>query len=301
MAATTGSFKPEIWSGKFTENFVESTSLTQIANTNYEGSISGKGSKVIIHQAPVVTSSAYTDGAAITYQDITGENVELLIDHSQYFAFHITDINKAQSDPKLVNEATSAAADAQRIAIEKHVYGTVLADMPAAVLLTNSGAAAGAKSGNINLGTLAAPVALTKTNVIEYLLNIGLVLDEQNIPEQGRNLLIPARMAALIKASDLKDASITGDATSVLRNGRLGMIDRFTLYTSNNLLAAQGAGVAWDVIACTKQALTFATQLSEVQYLDKMETTFKKGVRGLQLYGFKLENPKAMAYGRVSF
>ena len=64
---------------------------------------------------------------------------------------------------------------------------------------------------------------------------MGTVLDEANCPEQNRFLVIPAKMAGLIKQSDLKDASITGDGSTPLRNGRLGMIDRFTVYVSHNL------------------------------------------------------------------
>ena len=66
------------------------------------------------------------------------------------------------------------------------------------------------------------------------------MLDEQNIPEQGRWIVMPAWAAALIKASELRQAYLSGDQTSILRNGRLGMIDRFTLYVSNLLPKGRG-------------------------------------------------------------
>ena len=50
---------------------------------------------------------------------------------------------------------------------------------------------------------------------------MGTVLDEANCPEGDRFLVIPAKMAGLIKQSDLKDASITGDGSTPLRNGDL--------------------------------------------------------------------------------
>ena len=64
---------------------------------------------------------------------------------------------------------------------------------------------------------------------------MGTVLDEQNIPETGRWLVISLWFGGLIKKSDLANASISGDGVSLARNGRLGMIDRFTLYSSNLL------------------------------------------------------------------
>ena len=53
---------------------------------------------------------------------------------------------------------------------------------------------------------------------------MGTVLDEANCPEGDRFLVIPAKMAGN-QTVDLKDASITGDGSHPLRNGRLGMID----------------------------------------------------------------------------
>ena len=48
-------------------------------------------------------------------------------------------------------------------------------------------------------------------------------------------MIIDPATAAIIKNSDLKQAYLTGDAESPLRNGNIGMIDRFTVYVSNNL------------------------------------------------------------------
>ena len=70
------------------------------------------------------------------------------------------------------------------------------------------------------------------------------VMFEQNIPETGRWLVIPAWLAAMIKKSELRDVSLSGDGASMLRNGRLGMIDRFTLYMSNLLPSGTGGGLA---------------------------------------------------------
>jgi hypothetical protein len=74
--------------------------------------------------------------------------------------------------------------------------------------------------------------------VLNYIVDMGTVLDERNIPETGRWLVIPPWAAGMIKKSDLRNASISGDGSSLLRNGRLGMIDRFTLYASNLLPTA---------------------------------------------------------------
>ncbi|MBA1914630.1 hypothetical protein, partial [Escherichia coli] len=63
----------------------------------------------------------------------------------------------------------------------------------------------------------------------------GQVLDEQNIPEVGRWAVMPAWAGRMIKQSELRQAYLSGDSVSMLRNGRLGMVDRFTIYISNLL------------------------------------------------------------------
>ena len=84
--------------------------------------------------------------------------------------------------------------------------------------------------------------ATSHTYVLDFITQCGQVLDEANIPESGRWMVIPSWMASLIKQSDLRNASIAGDMTSVLRNGRLGEIDRFTLYYSNLLPTVDTSG-----------------------------------------------------------
>ena len=76
-----------------------------------------------------------------------------------------------------------------------------------------------------------------KIEIIDLLVRLGQVLDEKNIPRDGRWVVIPAWLSAQIKMSELRDASLTGDGTSILRNGRLGVVDRFTIYVSNLLPA----------------------------------------------------------------
>ena len=112
------------------------------------------------------------------------------------------------------------------------------------------------------------------------------MLDEQNIPETGRWLVIPPWVAALIKKSDLRNASISGDGVSLMRNGRLGMIDRFTLYSSNLLpTATEGATNAFRIFAGHPHGLTFASPDHQDGDDAFRERSFSTLLRGLQVYG----------------
>ena len=80
--------------------------------------------------------------------------------------------------------------------------------------------------------------------ILDAILRMGQVLDEQNIPEVGRWVVIPAWAATMIKQSELRQAYLSGDSVSMLRNGRLGMIDRFTLYGQTTTSIVQSAAVS---------------------------------------------------------
>ena len=74
-----------------------------------------------------------------------------------------------------------------------------------------------------------------QVELLDVLLRMGQVLDEQNIPEVGRWVVMPAWAGRQIKQSELRQAYLSGDSVTMLRNGRLGMVDRFTIYISNLL------------------------------------------------------------------
>ena len=306
--ANASGFIPEIWSGKLQVKFYKSTVLGEITNNDWEGEIKGQGDKVNIRTIPTITISNYSKGQNLTNQVPTSTPLELNIDKGKYFAVVLDDVDATQADVKLMDMFTNDASQQMKIAIDADVLGTVYADAASA----NKGATAGAISGDINLGTTGAPRQITSSNVLDMLLDMGQCLDEQNVPEDGRWVVIPAWAASMIKRSDLKQAYLTGDSVTPLRNGKIGMIDRFTVYISNNLSSATDLGSdsaaggtggaadykAWNIIAGTRDAISFASQMTNVETL-RAQSTFGNIVRGLNVYGFKVTKPEALVAGYV--
>jgi hypothetical protein len=219
-----------------------------------------------------------------------------LIDKGNYFAFTCDDVDAYQSDLKLMNTFSQDAAEQQKIYVDSQVltavtYGTS-GTFPGSA--DNCGTTAGVISGGYNLGVSGTPVQITKTNVLEYIVDAMTVLDEQNVPESGRWMVIPHWIANLIQKSDLKDASLTGDGTSIMRNGRLGIIANCTLYKSNNLYSAtDGSFTAYYIPFGTNHAITFASQFTKMESL-RAESTFGDLVRGLHVYGYKVVKTEAL-------
>jgi len=284
----TGNFIPEIWSGKLIENFYDATVLAAISNTDYEGEIRQMGDTVNIRTTPEITIQTYVKGQTLAVENPDKAKLQLIIDKGEYFACVEDDVDQVQSDIALMDMWSKDASERMKIKIDERVLTDILTDVSA----NNKGQTAGAISGNIDLGVAGTPEALTKTNVIDKIVDMGTVLDEANCPEGDRFLVIPAKMAGLIKQSDLKDASITGDNESPLRNGRLGMIDRFTVYVSHNLKKTSGG--EFSVIGGHKMGFTFASQMTNMETI-RSETTFGNIIRGLQVYGYKVVKPEALA------
>ncbi len=288
----SGNFIPEIWSGKLIENFYDATVLAAISNTNYEGEIRRMGDTVNIRTTPEITIKTYVKGQTLSVENPDKPKIQLVIDKGEYFACIEDDVDKVQSDINMMDTWSKDASERMKIKIDQRVLTDILPSISA----LNKGASAGRITGNIDLGTTGSPVAITKTNVLEYIVDMGTVLDEANCPEGDRFLIIPAKMAGMIKKSDLKDASLTGDSVSVLRNGRLGMIDRFTLYMSHNLSVSSGK---FNLIAGHKMGFTFASQMTEMESI-RAESTFGNVIRGLQVYGYQVVKPEALAQGIIT-
>lgn len=160
---------------------------------------------------------------------------------------------------------------------------------------------------------------LSAKGILDFIIDAGLVLDEQRVPETGRWIVLPGWAAAMIKRSAFQQAYLTGDAVSIARNGRLGMIDRFTVYVSNLLptgtvAATNTAGAASGATAgmATTLAqgeyavyfghnlgLTFASQMTKMETL-RSESTFGTLMRGLQIWGFQVVNPTLIGYAVIS-
>lgn len=300
-------FIPEIWSGKLVEKFYASTVLAAISNTDYEGEIKNKGDRVKIRTKPTISIHDYKSDGLLGLDRPTGGTVELYIGNGKYFSLILDDVMEIQSDLNVLSMWSDDAAQQLKITVDTDVLDGIVGQMAAA----NQGATAGVITGNINLGTKASPLSVVSKNpgagdieLLDVLMRMGQVLDEQNIPEVGRWVVMPAWAGRMIKQSELRQAYLSGDSVSMLRNGRLGMVDRFTIYISNLLPnnstdSTNFSAGEWPIFAGHAHGLTFASQISKVETL-RSELTFGQILRGLQVYGYQVVDGKALVQAVVT-
>lgn len=273
--AYSGTFIPTLWSSKLNAKFYTASTFADISNTNWEGEFSEYGDKVVINNIPDMTISEYVPGAGLNYQVPTPSTLELVIDKGFYFAFQANDILAHQAKPALMDMFSNDASMQMKIKMDSHCFAQTFLNGAAG----NKGATAGVKSGAYNLGTVTAPVQVTNGSSLALLTAMAGVLDEQNVPETDRYLIIdPVTRQDLMK-SNLAQAQFMGDSQSMIRNGKIGTIDRFTVYVSNNLPRAAASQTNWTsgdgtetvagggtfaqksrvIIAGHKSAITFAS------------------------------------------
>lgn len=323
--AHSPAFIPTLWSKKLNAKYYVDNQLTEIVNTNWEGEIKNQGDSVRIRVAPTLTINDYTVGQNLAYEVPLPNFQDMNIDKGKTFSFQVNDVLEAQSDLDLMNMYMEDAAKQMKISIADEVYFRMfVGDTPASEVRTaaigNYGANAGVKSGQLDLGTDAVPIDVgVANNLLNMILHLGAALDEQNVPETGRYLLLSPYDRQILLRSDLGSAYLTGDASSILRTGKVGMIDRFTVYVSN--LLPQGAqdkawvsgqtatstGAAYTaafdgarrmVVAGCHDAISFASQVSKTETL-RNQTDFGDLIRGLQVYGRKVVKPEALAIGVI--
>lgn len=306
----SGTFIPTLWSAKLNAKFYAASTFADICNRDWEGDISNLGDKVVINNIPDITISDYTVGGTLSYQVPTPNTIELQIDRAKYFGFQISDVLDYQSKPDLMNMFTNDASEQMRVKIDSTcIYRTFNQGSA-----SNRGATAGVKSGAYNLGTDASPFQLTASNVLQKVLELASVLDEQNIPDSGRWLVIDPATRTLLLQSNLAQAQFMGDDKSPVRNGLIGSIDRFKVYVSNQLPTIAANGTSWisgdgsetsvsattnankrrALIAGHTTAISFAAQITKTETL-RNPTDFGDYVRGLQVFGHKVTKPESLA------
>lgn len=306
----SGSFIPAVWSAKMNAKFYAASTFADVSNTDWQGEVSGMGDKVIINLAPTITVADYVAGNNLVYQAPAPSTQELVIDKGKYFAFQVNDVLEYQAKPNLIDMFSVDAAEQMRTRIDSNCWYNTFAGADAA----NKGAAAGRQSGSYDLGTDAAPVILTPSNVLQKILELASVLDEQNVPVSDRWLVLDPFTRTLLMQSNLAQAQFMGDDTSVVRNGLVGQIDRFKIYVTNQLpKAVAGSATPWlsgdgtesnitstsglkrrAIVAGHKCALTFASQITKMETV-RNQNDFGDFIRSLNVYGFKCVKPEGLA------
>lgn len=290
---SVASFIPELWSAKLLEKYDENLVYTQpsIANRDYEGEITKQGDTVHINQIGDPGVRTYDRAQDITFDDLGTTEQELVIDQADYFAFYVNDVDKVQAAGELGGPALTRASLQLRRKTDTFAGG-----------LLKAGAATANQLGRqkiVSGGTQMAGAG--QITAYDLLVELGLKLDNQDAPEEGRYVVVdPGFIAAISKDDRFVRVDASG-SSDVLRNGVLFRAAGFDILKTSAVPTVGGSGANKDdkvIIAGVPGAFTFAQQIIKTES-GRREKGFDDFVKGLNVYGAKVTIPEGLATATV--
>ncbi|MFI6105837.1 N4-gp56 family major capsid protein [Streptomyces sp. NPDC051310] len=276
-------FKPEIWNADLLVTLEKSHvyAAPGVINRDYEGDIAQYGDVVHITSLADPTIGTYSPHVDIVIEDVDDSDTALTIDQAKYFAFEVDDVEKRQalSGGALLTEQARKAAYKLRDVADQYVAGLMAAGVDAGNLVAEQ--------------TLASP-----SDAYDLLVDLGVILDTDNVPAEGRWAVITPAFHGLLLKDDRFIAA--GDAAGAMTrtNGIVGEAAGFSLRKSNNAPNGPGAGAGKLIIAGYSGAVTYAEQINKTEAARK-EKGFADIVKGLHLYGAKVIRPTGLAAADV--
>ena len=272
-------FIPTVWAARLLSALDKELvyGQTHVCNRDYEGDIRVAGNTVTIASIGDVNIGDYVKDTPIgDPQILTDTEQTMLIDQQKFFHFYVDSVDRAQQNVNVLDEAMRRSAWKLRDAADAYLAGLMDLAVPA---------------GN-TIGTLADPIDPTAATAHEYLVDLGVKLDESNTPLNGRFCVVPAWFHGLLLKDDRFINSGTLRSDRALANGAVGEAAGFTILKSNNVPNTVGA--KFRIIAGHSIATTYAEQIVDLQTYQP-EKLFGDAVKGLHVYGAKVVRPTALA------
>ncbi len=292
---TNSFFLPSIYSKKVLNFFRKSSVVEAITNTDYAGEISAFGDSVKIIKEPVISVSAYTRNTDTTETRLTDQEASLVVDQANAFKFIVDDIETNMSHVNFKEVATSSAAyalkDAYDAAVLVEMFAGCSASSPNHILGADSATDLGA---GVFDGSGAADLGPSETDPLDLMARMARLLDEQNVPEEGRWFVASPDFYEVLGQSSSKLLSVDFNAgQGSIRNGLVssGKLRGFDMYKSNNIAATSNA--AGKCLAGHISSTATAQTILSTEVL-RDPTSFGDIVRGLHVYGANVLRDEAL-------
>jgi hypothetical protein len=276
-------FIPTLWSARLLVNLQKAQVFAGLVNRDYEGEITAAGDTVKIGGIGAVTIGDYVkNSTTLTWQVLADASQTLLINQAKYFSFKVDDVDRVQTNVALIDAAMQEAAYGLSDSIDKYIAG-----LHASAAAANKIGADGSTAKTIGYGS-------SEIDPYKQLVDMGVVLDEANVPKDGRwAVLTPWYVGMLLKSDSFvaNPAGVTGQA---MVNGYIGRVAGFDLYSSNNVTDDAQSAKTYRIMFGTRQAISLAVQKQPTMEAVRLQDVFADGVRGLMLFGATVVRPSAM-------
>jgi hypothetical protein len=289
-------FLPAVYSKKVLNFFRKASVCEAVTNTDYAGEIAAFGDSVNIIKEPVITVYQYERGADVTSTKLTDQELTLVVDRANAFKFIVDDIETKMSHVNFKEVASSSAAYALRDAFDEGVFAIMQAGLSAsspdhtlgADSATDLGAGVYDGAGAIDVGISG------ETDPLDVLARMARLLDDQNVPEEGRWVVASPDFYEQLSQSGSKLLSVDFNAgQGSIRNGLVssGKLRGFSMYKSNNMPATSNA--TGFMLAGHMSAVATAQSITSTEVI-RDPSSFGDIVRGLHVWGAKVLRDEAL-------
>lgn len=265
-------FLPNVWSAKLQESLKAALVYGNCVNTDHAGEVSDMGQTVKINELSPITVAPYNKAVGLgDPQELDSTLSELVLDQAQSFNFIVHDADAVQANVDLMTAAMRDAA--YRLSVPMDTYVASIAKDAA---ITNT------------IGTDLAPIVPTKDTAYDYIVDLGVKLDEANVPNFNRFIVVPSWFQGLM----LKDPRFVTNDPALRATGAIAEVNGMFIYKSNNVPNTNGE--LYKIMAGYKGAISFVNQITKIEAI-RSAKFFGDEVRGLAVYGAKLVQPSGVA------
>lgn len=301
----TQAWVPEIFSKNVLMRFRRESVVEGITNNDYFGEIAAYGDSVRIIKEPTIAISDYARRKTIVSSDYQDSEITLVLDQAHSFQFEVDDLETKLSHVNWETLASSAATYNMKMAYDlnvlKYFHDEMLTQMIANRVVGDayhdmfvrrgqgaSTTAIAAATTIVDMETALIGDAYTLTNgtpatgeinPLTLLNKLNLYLDKQDVPEEGRYIVVGPEFIELLNDVDSKLINIDyrGGSAS-LKNGLVAEDVRgFKVYKTNN--ATSGLILGGHV-----SAVATANSIVETEKF-RSHDNFSDVVRGLHVFG----------------
>lgn len=283
-ASTVASSISEIWAAELQEALEKYLRYVNVFNTKYEGEIDRQGASVRITTVADVPVGDYARNTDITLNTLTTTDQNLVITQAKSYGFFWDALDQKQTATKgLMQEAVRRAAYNMRNLMDQFAAATLAAGVQA----TNQLAAA------TSVGTGAAD-----DDPFKILVLLAQKLEENNVDENDRYVVIPPWYAAELKIDPRRSSFGTPENISQYGMGLMGIdtVSGLQVWISNNVPTTNSVSTTgqFTIIAGQKDSATWATQLL---WFAVKDNPYRNGdnALGANAYGAQVTRPYALA------
>lgn len=278
---TVRNFVPQVWVATLVAALRKKLVYAgpEIVNRQYEGEIREAGDTVRVTTIGRPSIGTYVPNSTVIVPEKlnTGQRT-MVIDQAKYWAFEIDDVDARQAKGDLITPSMSEAAYALADHIDQYV-ASFYTSIPSAQILPD-------------VTDFGADEEAQGKKAYYTLVDLQVLMDENNIPTEGRYVACPPWYRGLIQKNPNFTRVSEYGSGRVLYNGEIGEIAGFRLLISNN--NAKPTASTNFLQAGVAQAISFAEQLNKTEAY-RPESSFADAMKGLALFGGKVMRPDLIA------